>query len=238
ISYDSTTTLKAFSDVRGITYPLLSDTGSTVIRRYNILNEQAEGRTAGIPHPGTFVIDARARVVSRSFEAAYQERASVTSIVPGTLDGHAAGKTDTPHIVVTASATDDVVAPGTRFTLMVDVAPKPRMHVYSPDQKTYIPVALTIAPNDLVRAHAPVFPASESYLFKPLNERQRVYSKAFRIVQPVTIPVTSATRERARAGGALTITGTLHYQACDDTVCYRPADVPLTWTIKLEPLAR
>ncbi|MBA2304536.1 MAG: peroxiredoxin family protein, partial [Acidobacteria bacterium] len=62
ISYDSTTTLKAFSDARGITYPLLSDTGSTVIGRYKILNEQAEGRTAGIPHPGTFVIDARARV--------------------------------------------------------------------------------------------------------------------------------------------------------------------------------
>ena len=27
-------------------------------------------------------------------------------------------------------------------------------------------------------------------------------------------------------------------QACDDLVCYRPLDVPLTWTVKLQPLAR
>jgi hypothetical protein len=238
ISYDPTSTLKTFSAARGITFPLLSDPGSVVIRRYNILNAQAEGRTAGIPHPGTFVIDTKRRVVSRSFEAAYQERASVTSIVPGEISGRAGTRVETPHVIVTASTSDDLVAPGTRFSLTLDVAPKAKMHVYSPDQTTYIPVALNMTPTDLVRVHPPVFPASESYLFKPLNERQRVYSKPFRITQQVTVPVTAATRELGRTGGALTITGTLHYQACDDTVCYRPVDVPLTWTIKLEPLAR
>jgi hypothetical protein len=62
----------------------------------------------------------------------------------------------------------------------------------------------------MIKPHALVFPASEPYLFKPLNEQQRVYSKPFRIVQEVTVPVTAATRERARAGETLTITGTLH----------------------------
>ena len=238
ISYDSVETLKAFSQARGITFPLLSDPGSAIIRRYDILNAQATGRTAGIPHPGTFVIDAQARVVSRSFETAYQERASAASIIAGGLGAPASTRVDTAHLVVTAGISDDVVTPGTRFTLTVDVAPKARMHVYAPDQTTYIPVAIALAPDDMLRPHPPVFPASETYLFTPLNEQQRVYSRPFRIVQPVTIPVTPATRERARSGGPLTITGTLHYQACDDKVCYRPADVPLAWTIKLEPLAR
>jgi hypothetical protein len=238
ISYDSQATLKAFADRHAITFPLLSDAGSVVIQRYGLLNAQAEGRTAGIPHPGTLILDARRRVVSRSFEQAYQERASAASLVAGRTPGTAGTTAETQHVTIAASSSDELIAPGTRLSLFIDVAPKAKMHVYSPDQETYIPVALAIEPGDMITPHAPVFPASEPYLFKPLNEQQRVYSKPFRIVQDVTVPVTAATRERARAGGTVTIAGTLHYQACDDLVCYRPADVPLTWTVKLQPLAR
>jgi hypothetical protein len=34
----------------------------------------------------------------------------------------------------------------------------------------------------------------------------------------------------------LTINGVLNYQACDDTVCFTPQSVPLSWTIGLKPL--
>jgi hypothetical protein len=33
--------------------------------------------------------------------------------------------------------------------------------------------------------------------------------------------------------GELAIEGTLHFQACDDTVCYAPQKVPLEWKIKI-----
>ena len=74
--------------------------------------------------------------------------------------------------------------------------------------------------------NAAKFPASEKLFFKPLNETQRVYSHPFRITQPVTIA-----RQR---GGTVTVKGTLRYQACDDAVCYLPATVPLTWTVKIK----
>ena len=38
ISYDPVETLAAFSRQRGITFPLLSDSGSQTIKRYGILN--------------------------------------------------------------------------------------------------------------------------------------------------------------------------------------------------------
>ena len=57
ISYDPPATLKAFAAARGITFPLLSDSGSATIKAYGLLNEQATGKTAGIPHPGTFMLD-------------------------------------------------------------------------------------------------------------------------------------------------------------------------------------
>ena len=237
ISYDPPATLRAFADQRGITFPMLSDPGSAVIRRYGILNAEAEGRSAGIPHPGTFVVDPRGVVVSRAFEAAYQERSSVANIVQGTVPGVSATRAETQHVTVAASASDGVVTPGSRISLFVDITPKPKMHVYAPDQSTYIPVAIEMPATDLLRTHPAVFPPSEIYVFRPLNERQRVYSKPFRIVQEVTIPVTPETRAQAKTG-TLTIDATLHYQACDDAVCYRPVSVPLTWTVKMDPLAR
>ena len=55
-----------------------------------------------------------------------------------------------------------------------------------------------------------------------LKETQLVYSKPFRIAQDVTLKEPSA---------PLTIKGTVRYQACDDTICYRPTNVPVQWTI-------
>jgi hypothetical protein len=58
-------------------------------------------------------------------------------------------------------------------------------------------------------------------------------------VTDVTVSLAPAVRERARvAGAALTISGSLRYQACDDKVCYQPVSVPLSWTVGFEPLAR
>jgi hypothetical protein len=241
ISYDAPGTLKAFAEQRGITFPLLSDEGSATIRRYGILNAAASGRMAGIPHPGTFVLDPRGVVASRSFEERYQERASASALAARPSDGPQRGprRTETPHLVVTASASDGAVPPGTRISLFVDVAPKPKMHVYTPEQKDLIPISVTLAPDDGVRAHQPKYPGSEKYFFEPINETQFVYSKPFRIVQDVTILATAAMRERAQASGAsMTISGSLRYQACDDKVCYMPQTISLAWTVALRPLQR
>lgn len=243
ISYDSSATLKAFAEQRGITFPLLSDTGSETIRRYDILNTEATGRAAGIPYPGTFVLDAQGVVVTRSFEERYQERASVASLAArgaGTpVTAPASDKAETPHLTLTTSASDRAVAPGTRVSLLIDITPKPKMHVYAPEQTEYIPISVSLKPDDAFRAHAPEFPASEKYFFEPLQETQLVYGTPFRIVQDVTIAVTPAMRDRARAaGGTLTIAGTLRYQACDDKVCYVPREVPLSWRLSLRPLER
>ena len=83
VSYDSPATLTDFAGRRGITFPMLSDTGSAVIKRYRLLNRQVPEGTPqyGIPYPGTFVLDAHGVVTARYFEEAYQERTTVESIL-------------------------------------------------------------------------------------------------------------------------------------------------------------
>jgi hypothetical protein len=76
------------------------------------------------------------------------------------------------------------------------------------------------------------------YYFQPLNERVPVYQKPFRLLQEVLLEGTAQAQAALQGKDALTITGTLEYQACDDKVCFNPATVPLSWTLEVRPLVR
>ena len=128
--------------------------------------------------------------------------------------------TETKHLTLTTSASP--AAPGKPVTLAVDVVPKPKMHVYSPGQVGYIAITLTLDAAPGFTAAKAKYPAGEKIYMPILKETQIVYQKPFRIVQNVTV------RQGSRP---LTITGTLRYQACDDTICYLPTTVPLAWSL-------
>lgn len=149
---------------------------------------------------------------------------------------HGAPATETKHLKVATSSAAAAVVPGSRVSLIIDVTPKPTMHVYAPGQKEYIPVSLAIQTDPAFKTSVARFPTPEKVLLEALGGTQLVYSKPFRIVQDVTITPTQATLDRVRAGGAtIAVKGTLRYQACDDAICYVPVDVPVAWAIALKP---
>ena len=147
------------------------------------------------------MLDAKGIVTRRLFEELYNERATADSLLPQIPDratSSTADKTETPHLTVTTSVSDRQVAPGTRFSLYVDVTPKPKMHVYSPEQKDYISIALTLEPDAAFKSHAAVYPKAEKFFFAPLQETQLVYSKPFRVVQDATISLYAGPDQRHR----------------------------------------
>jgi len=264
ISYDSEEILAAFSKQRGITFPLLSDAGSATIKRYGILNpvpEWATGPNAndpsvqadaqkyvsvvrpsafmiGIAFPGTFIVDRQGRVTSRFFEDFYIERNTVSSIMVRLRGGNqsvAGAKASTAHLELTTYPSDSTVAPGNRISLVLDIKPRARMHVYAPGA-SYRVVALRLESQPFVRFLPMNYPTSELYNFKPLNERVPVYQKPFTLVQELVVEGTPQSQAAFRGKDALVLTGTLEYQACDDNICYNPTSIPLTWTLKFRPL--
>jgi hypothetical protein len=82
------------------------------------------------------------------------------------------------------------------------------------------------------------FPQSEDYFFKPLNEHVPVYQRAFRIVQDVMLDPSRDGSAALKDVATLAITGTFEYQACDDTVCFAPQSIPLSWSIGVKALDR
>ncbi len=241
VSYDSPDTLKKFADSRGITFPMIADPGSAIIKRYGLLNETVDpkSRTYGIPHPGTFIVDRRGVVQSRYFEDAYQERYTAATILSSLgASGAVSMSAETPHLSMTASISDPAAAPGERLAIVINVTPKPGMHLYAPGKHTYQVVQLTIDPQPWLRPQAPVYPASEIYHFKPLDERVEVFMKPFRLRRDVTLLATPEAQQLLGALTTATITGALEYQACDDKVCYNPGRIPISFAVSLKGLDR
>ena len=239
ISYDAPDTLKKFADSRGITFPIISDQGSAIIKQYGLLNDTMDpkSRFYGVPHPGTFIVDRKGVVQSRFFEDAYQERYTAATIL-GTLGGGAGMSANTQHVTMTASISDAVAAPGERLSVTVNVTPKRGMHVYAPGKHSYQVVRLEIDPQPWLRPQSTIYPVSEIYHFKPLDERVEVFMKPFRLRRDVTLLATPEGQKLLGALTSVTISGALEYQACDDKVCFNPTRVPISFVVSLKGLDR
>jgi hypothetical protein len=201
------------------------------------VNEPQE-RHRGIPFPGTFLLDREGRVTSRFFEDFYRERSTVANLMLRLGQGSApvqATKVSTDHLELTTYRSDGTVALGNRFALVLDLVPKPGMHVYAPGATGYRVVALSVTPQPFVRLLPIAFPPSEIYHFQPLDERVPVYQKPFRLLQEVVPEITPEAQAALQGRDSLTMTGTLEYQACDARICYNPISVPLSWTVAVKP---
>lgn len=146
----------------------------------------------------------------------------------------AASHKTTSHLTVDASASETNVAPGGRVSLLLDIVPRRRMHVYAPGATGYRVIELTMSPSAGVTYEKVKYPPSEIYEFEPLHERVPVYQKPFQLVQPVVLDDSPEVAARLRRANGLIISGTLSYQACDDRLCFAPTSVPVSWPFTLK----
>ena len=255
ITYDSPEILAGFASRNKITFPLLSDVGSATIRRYGIVNtvvEEAFGpngkdpavladvskyvtanqlaeRHRGIPFPGTFMVDRQGRVTSRFFEDYYWERNTVSNVMlrTGTAGTPVqATQASTQHLDVTAYPSDASVGPGTRFSLVLDITPKPGIHVYAPGATQYRVVTVNIPPQPYLRTAPIRYPASEIYHFVPLNERVPVYQKPFTLSMDVVRENTAGARKAMTGMNELVVSGTLDTRRATTRFAITPCRCP------------
>jgi hypothetical protein len=243
ISYDPLAVTADFSARRGITFPLLSDPGSQTIKRYGIFNTtipESNQQVYGVPFPGTFMLNDKMVVTARFFEPAYQERNTVASMLARLGDRVDVPfvTVSSPQLTITSYATDSTVAPGTHFSIVLDVRPARGTHVYAPGVTGYKPIALSIEPQPWVLIRSAQYPHPEDYYFKPLDEHVQVYQQPFRVVQDVALDASAEAQAALKDVTSLTLKGSLAYQACDDRICFAPQVVPLTWAFTVRTLDR
>jgi hypothetical protein len=180
-----------------------------------------------------------AAFVLASVSAFAQSRAASTAPKAATAPAISNPVTVRGKYVTLATGTSaQTAAPGARVSLLVQVTPGPKIHLYAPGQDGYLAIDLSVVQNPAYSAKAAVYPPPTPYTFAPTSETVKVYSESFRIRQDVVLSAGDDLKRRAASGDTLTIVGAFEYQACDDAVCYRPETLPVQWKVRLKAPGR
>ncbi len=135
------------------------------------------------------------------------------------------------HLSVRTSV-EPARAAGSPTTLILDVTPAPKIHIYAPGQQGYIPVELTLEPSPLYSAQPASYPAAMTLMLPAIKEEARVYNQTFQLRQPIALAPAAA--KGSPKLQTIEVVGRLRYQACDDLVCYRPETLNVVWTVPVQ----
>ena len=214
ISYDSEAILKDFANRLSITFPLLADPQSEIIRKYGVLNSEAKGMQQGMALPGFFYIDSKGRIKEKFFETAYADRYTANNVIAKLfpeLTEQLTRKVEAAHIGLTLQQSDQVAVPGSHLVLIAEVSLVKDLHVYAPGAKGYIPIELKLEPAQEMKFDQPAYPQSKILFLKAIKERVPVFDGKFRITQDVTISTDRTFIKSLAPGKTVTVKGGLKY---------------------------
>ena len=242
-TYDTAPIVKEFARRQQITLPILADEKSAAIRAFGVLNTAvpAGHMWAGVPYPGTFIVDAKGVVKSKYFENRYQDRYSTPAILLkefGSIAGTRETQVRNDYIDLRYYASSDVARPNLRLTLVGDFTLGPKMHVYTPEVKSYIPIKWELEASANYVAKDVEYPKGKMLLLPAIKEIVPVYEGKFRLTQDIVLASEAILKPILDGDKVLKVRGKLRYQACDDKICYLPQTAPLEFTLRLEPLDR
>ena len=194
MSYDSEEQLRTFADGHDVTYDLLSDPDSAVIRKFGILNtlispndpeQGAERSFYGIPFPGVYVTDEAGVVTEKFFHRYYGTRDSGGAIRDSALGEILArhevptAELSTDQVKVSAFLSDSSLKFETQSTIYVRFELEEGLHIYGrPLPDGYIASEVTIPDTPGLRIGDAVYPATSPRAFPELGVTLNVYEGA------------------------------------------------------------
>ena len=118
------------------------------------------------------------------------------------------------------------VVRGASVEQTLELAVLPGFHVNSdkPKDETLIPLKLTWT-NGPLETQSVSYPEAKE--IKVGSQQVMVFTGKFQIQTKFHVPA-------GIAKGSSTMTGKLHYQACNDTMCFRPSSVAVTLPVSVE----
>lgn len=238
VTFDSVATLKHFADRTGIGYPLLSDEGSAVIRRFGIVNESVptDHEWYGMAVPGEYLLTPEGVVQSKFFEENFRDRGTAGRTLVQALEGEATGKVteiSNPRFTARVWASDEVVRGGNRIALVIDLDLAEKMHVYAPGVEGYIPIDWSMDAQSGAETFDVDYPEPRTLHLPAIGETVPVYEHAFRLTRDVQLAQPDEL-SGLLDGDEIVLSGKLRLQACDDEVCYIPETLDLEWRLTLE----
>lgn len=240
--------LEAFAAAQGVTYPLLSDEGSRVIRELGLIDSEVEAHHAtfgiktrddqrGVPYPVTFVLDADGQVERIMTEENYRVRSGGRRLLAELLGTTGAAPADAPS----AMAREAVVSAAIRLDsptyyayqrlgLQIELTIAPGWHIYGPvTPDGYVPLAISVSSTPEGARLGPLtWPATRPFHVAGLDEEFAVYDGTVRLEMPIEFII-------QRDSGDARLEVAIAFQACSATECFAPARVAATLVVPESP---
>ncbi len=254
VSYDAQKHLKQFADGHGVTYDLLSDVDSAVIKSFGILNTTIEPDNPvlnratergfyGVPFPGVYVTDENGVVTEKFFHRHYATRTSA-----GTIRNSAIGRILSSHEVPTAQLGDDHVKVSAfladeslkfeyESTVYVRFEVAEGFHIYGePLPEGFIASTAHIPPTKGVRIGEPVYPETKPHEFPKLGVTLSVYEGTTDVAIPVLLNSEILNWPIQEKPTEIELPIEVVFQACSETVCYVPKRKTVQLSVPIDPL--
>ena len=240
LSYDEPDALKDFQGAYGITYTLLSDPDSKVIRDYGILNTliaEDDHPWFGIPFPGTYVTDSQGDITHKFFENNLVLRVGPEELLRA-VDGEALSEYVGNPIAPNADATEaqpkvflegQQLAAGVLRHLVCQIEVPEGRHLYAdPAPEGMVSFTMTLDPQSKLVTRELIRPESEAHTVKGTGEVIRVHHGRVELRLPITAntAITSTTGSEK-----LDLTGEVCWQTCDDEVCDVPRRIRFEFSV-------
>lgn len=237
LSYDEADALRDFRDAHGITYQLLSDPDSAVIRSFGILNtliNEDDHPWFGIPYPGTYVIDQGGDITHKFFDSNLAVRAGAEQLLRAArgetvLAEEAPALTDN-EVSVDVRLDGEAVTSVVQKDLVATFNVPAGKHVYAaPAPQGSVAVDLVLDPNAALVQRPAQRPPSEQHLLTGTQETFQVHHNQFELRIPITVNSAIGNADR------ITLSGEVRWQSCDDEVCDIPASQRFEISVPVTP---
>jgi hypothetical protein len=234
VSYDAQEILAAFAQRHAIGFPLLSDRGSEIIRRFGIFNFNMapDLRAYGVPHPVEYLVARDGAVVNKYFVPNYQHRVTGSAVALrqfATVDREGPAVTlERGALAVRIGFPSAKAFAGQEVAFFANFSLQPGWHIYGaplPEGYTTTSIAFD-SPN--VGSQRLELPAAKLLNFPILRETLPVYTGSFRWLGTLLL-------KHPSPDGRLVLPGHLGFQMCSDTVCEPPQVLPFELALTLDP---
>lgn len=237
ISNDPVEVLASFAEENGITYSLLSDADSSVIREFGILNTliSPDEERYGIAYPGVYVVGTDGLVEEKMFYREYAIRESVGSLLHDILgadfsiEANPHADAEGPGARISATLAEQRLTFMQRTALYVRLDLDPGLHVYGePVPGGYVATEVTVTATDApdeVRILDVQSPPTKPFSVAGVSDEFHVFDGTVEF----EVPIVNGNRDLESLGLDVTV----RFQACDEKQCFLPQtkqlhiDVPL-----------
>jgi hypothetical protein len=224
LSYDEPDALADYAKASGVTFTMLSDPDSEVIRSFGILNTTIppdDHPWFGIPFPGAYAIDADGVIVAKFFEHNFAVRPGPEQLLAAALgQAFEVEGTVSPAEQVTVEVTfeGDRLPMGVTREIVAKFRVPEGQHLYSdPVPEGLVAATIEVDDDPGILTYTPQTPATSPLNLAGSGDTLEVYDGDVVLRQPVA--QNARAMEKVDGKRYVNVSGRVRWQACNDVEC-------------------